>query len=175
MLKYKELHGNMEVPYYAFVVFSSNDWPEKTWGMQLGSTVSIIRSKGVFVRDDADWRKWFEEQGFVFDVCEQQWENVVVPALLKFKELHGNMDVPVRFTVPSSDGDWPGEIRCMRLGRSLGRIRSQGIFVRDDADRKQWLEEQSSVWKMRLRHAEKVRTAAGFYGRYRHGAAEVGC
>ena len=51
---------------------------------------------------------------------------MIVPALLKYKELHGDdMLVPVpSFAVPSSEA-WPKEVWGMRLGRAVNNIRSK--------------------------------------------------
>ena len=101
LLKYKELHGDMHVP-QGFVVPSSEAWPEKMWEMRLGKTVRSIRSSGYFVRDDPGRRQWLEENGFVFDVRELQWE-AAKHALATYKEPHGDIHVRRAFVVPSSE------------------------------------------------------------------------
>ena len=65
MATYKEVHGNLEVP-YVFVVPSSAPWAEETWGMRLGGAVSMIRSLGHYLRgeDAAERRAWLDEMGF---------------------------------------------------------------------------------------------------------------
>jgi hypothetical protein len=61
---YKEVHGDLLIP-KAFVVPSSGPWAEETWGMNLGSIVSMIRSQGRYLSDDKPERKeWLDEMGF---------------------------------------------------------------------------------------------------------------
>ena len=52
-----------------------------------------------------------------------EMDNVIVPALLKYKEVHGHMHVPFRFVVPS-DEQWPQEMWEMMLGKMVSEIRS---------------------------------------------------
>jgi len=170
LLKYKELHGHMRVP-QGFVVPSSEPWPEKMWEMNLGSTVNRIRSHGAFVGDDPERRQWLEENGFVFDVLELQWEAARC-ALATYKEVHGDMDVPRDFVVPSCE-PWAEEIWEMKLGNTVHRIRSKGTFVRDDPERRQVLDDMGFVWKVNASTAEKNRDAAAYYGRVRRGAVAV--
>ena len=47
---YKELHGDLKVP-YDFVVPSEAPWPEDAWGIKLGSRVVTIRSHKIYVKD----------------------------------------------------------------------------------------------------------------------------
>jgi hypothetical protein len=43
LLTYKKVYGDLEVP-YIFEVPPSEPWPEHLWGVELGATVSRIRS-----------------------------------------------------------------------------------------------------------------------------------
>ena len=44
-----------------------------------------------------------DDSGFAWCTNEWKWENNVVPAVLKYKQLHGDMRVPKDFVVPSSE------------------------------------------------------------------------
>ena len=171
LLQYKELEGDMNVP-QSFVVPSDGDWPEEMWGEKLGNTVSMIRTCGQYVRGDEERKQWLEDNGFEFDMHKLSWEKARL-ALLQYKELEGDMNVPFRFVVPS-DGDWPEEMWGKKLGKSVNMIRTCGQYVRDDEERRQWLEEQGFVWKVRMSTAERVRAAAQHYGRVRRGALKRG-
>ena len=163
---YKELRGDMYVP-HRFVVPSDELWPEQMWEMKLGRTVDSIRSQGAFVRDDPGRRQWLEDNGFVFDVHEIEWEAARC-ALATYKELRGDMHAPHRFGVPLGE-PWPEQMWEMPLGRMVGSIRSQGSFVGDDPERRQVLDDMSFVWKVRASSAERNRDAAAHYGRVRRG------
>ena len=62
----------------------------------------------------------------------------------------------------------------MKLGNTVNMIRSKGIFVCDDPERRQVLDDMGFVWnEMRQSAAEKNRDAAAHYGRVRSGAVAV--
>lgn len=42
--------------------------------------------------------------------------DVVLTALLRYKELHGDLIISQRFTVPSDSADWPQAVWNMKLG-----------------------------------------------------------
>jgi len=50
------------------VVPSGEPWPEEMWGMNLGTTVSMIRSKDCFVCDDPERRQVLDDMSFVWKV-----------------------------------------------------------------------------------------------------------
>ena len=67
LLNYKELHGDMLVS-SRFVVSSGEPWPGEMWEMKLGITVSMIRSKGTFLRANPERRQVLDNMGFVWKV-----------------------------------------------------------------------------------------------------------
>ena len=152
---YKEVHGDMQVP-YAFVVPLSAPWAEETWGMRLGETVRNIRSQGQYLKgeDAAERRAWLDEMGFVWDEYERRWEDAK-SALAMYKQVHGNMLVPVAFVVPSS-APWADETWGMRLGSVVSRIRSDGVYLKgeDAAERRAWLDGMGFRWRARSAAAD---------------------
>ena len=44
LLRYKEMHGHMLMPRSFIIPRDDELWPEETWGMKLGKSVSRIRS-----------------------------------------------------------------------------------------------------------------------------------
>jgi hypothetical protein len=109
---YKQLHGDLEVP-QSFVVPESEEWREEMWGKELGNTVSSIRTQDYFVRDSQERMQWSEEAGFRFETADcnsqpandEQWEKKVLPAITTYKQVHGDLQVPSEYVVPSS-GEW---------------------------------------------------------------------
>jgi hypothetical protein len=83
--------------------------------MKLGHTVVNIRAYEVFVKDEPERREWLDSIGFVWDEHEHRWKEQVQPALLAYREVHGNLRVPVSFAVPS-EAPWPEACWEMKPG-----------------------------------------------------------
>jgi hypothetical protein len=162
LVTYKEEHGDLNVP-VAFVIPSSAPWAEETWGLRLGSIVHTIRVQGIYLSDDKPERKeWLDEIGFVWDDFERRWE-ATHTALTVYKEVNGNLNVPVAFVIPSS-APWAEETWGMKLGRIVNTIRDRGAFLRDDKpERKEWLDEIGFVWDDLERRWEVAQTALTVY------------
>jgi virulence-associated protein VapD len=133
LLTYKDLKGYMLVP-VSFVVPNDDDtWPIETWGMKLGGVVMSIRNNNAY----ADHRQRLESIGF--DYTDQSLDygyDVIEPALLTYKDLKGDMLVPVSFVVPNDDDTWPIETWGMKLGRIVSDVRNNNAY----ADHRQRLE-----------------------------------
>jgi hypothetical protein len=169
LLAYQELHGDLEVP-QAFVVPSEVPWPEEAWGMKLGSRVSDIRQQEHFVKHHPERRAELDTLGFVWDDLERRWEEVRA-ALLAYKEVHGGLQVPKSFVVPS-EAPWPEEAWGVPLGRRVNKIRSQENYVKDHPERRAELDALGFVWDEFERRWEKVRAALSAYQQV-HGDLEV--
>ena len=150
LMMYKEVHGDLEVS-KAFVVPSSAPWAEETWGMRLGNVVRDIRIKGIYLKgeDAAKRRAWLDEMGFVWDDHERRWEDTR-SAMATYKEVHGDLEVPYVFVVPSS-APWAEETWGMRLGKAVNNIRAQDYYLKgeDAAERRAWLDEMGFRWRVR--------------------------
>ena len=83
--------------------------------------------------------------GFVWDDLERRWE-LVRDALAVYKELHGDLEVPNAFVVPSAV-PWPAEAWGLKLGHSVGRIRSKEIFVKAQPERRWELDAMGFRWR----------------------------
>jgi hypothetical protein len=138
-MAYKNAHGDLNIA-KSFVVPSENPWPEKSWKLKLGTVISGIRSFGIFVKIDPGRRQWLEDEGFVFDVMKEKWEDAQ-RALEQYRDVHGDFDIPRSYKVPIEE-PWPEGMRGMTLGTMANKIRCQGQYVRDNPERKQWLEER---------------------------------
>jgi hypothetical protein len=167
LLTYKEINGDLEVP-YAFEVPPSKPWPEHLWGMKLGETVSSIRSKGNYVRNDQERRQWLDSIGFEWDDFERQWQSAQ-QAFETYLQEYGDLVVKQSFVVPSCS-PWPEKVWGMRLGWLVNDIRSKSAFMDGYPERRQWLEDRGFLFKVKPSSAEQVRLAAAHYGRQRIGA-----
>jgi hypothetical protein len=103
-----------------------------------------------------------EEIGFAWCKNEERWEKVVVPALLTYKEINGDLEVPRTFEVPPSS-PWPEHLWGMKLGMTVHRIRSAEYFVRNDPERRQWLDSTGFVWDEFERQWEMTQEAFETY------------
>ena len=119
--------------------------------MRLGKTVDTIRSQGIYLKGEnaAERRAWLDEMGFVWDDHERRWEEAK-SALTTYKEVHGDLLVPVAFVVPSS-APWAEETWGMRLGETVSNIRTHGQYLKgeDAAERRAWLEQMGFRWRAR--------------------------
>jgi hypothetical protein len=165
---YLQEHGDLAVK-GRFVVPSCSSWPEKLWGMRLGKTVSSMRSKGYFVDDNPERREWLEARDFRFETAvvdntenDRRWEKEVVPALLTYKEVYRDLEVPNVFEVPPSKL-WPELLWGMKLGATVRDIRSSETYVRNDPERRQWLDSKGFEWDEFERQWESTQEAFETY------------
>jgi hypothetical protein len=89
--------------------------------MKLGARVSKIRHQEHYVKDHPERRAELDALGFVWDDLERRWEEEHV-ALLAYHEMHGDLQMPRAFVVPS-EAPWPEETWGMMLGRRVDQIR----------------------------------------------------
>lgn len=124
---YKALHGHLNVPKSFIVPFNDlTNWTDaQLWGMHLGELVSTIRSKNndssPFPLDEL--KPWLKKNGFVWNVTDHRFENVIKPALKHYMSIHGNLDVPKSFEIGLFDENWPEATRGLKLGRVCSQIR----------------------------------------------------
>ena len=71
--------------------------------------------------------------GFIWDFFEEKWQQIL-DSLHVYKELHGNLEVPQDFAVPS-EAPWPKDAWGMKLGSRVNTIRSSEQYVKDRPDR----------------------------------------
>jgi hypothetical protein len=91
-------------------------------------------------------------------VNDEQWEKKVLPAITTYKQVHGDLQVPFEYVVPSG-GEWDPGLWNMRLGTAVNHIRTNSTFVRERPDRQKQLEELGFVWDEMERQWEVVKGA----------------
>ena len=147
---YKKVEGNLNVP-SNFIVPNYDPWPEPTRGMPLGKKIPGIRSKA-FLKANPQASVKLEKLGFECDgkvAANDARFNTVYLALVRYKELNGDLLVPQPFIVPEGDNDWDEELWGLRLGARVNAIRSQGTFVKSNESRKQLLDDLGFEWKLK--------------------------
>jgi hypothetical protein len=143
LYEYQEIYGDMAVPLNFIVpldgtqmtpdnTVSNNYWPEDTRGIRLGRTVSMIRYGRSYVEHKDELRK----MGFDFTPRPKaNYGNyeLTKSLLLKYKEMYGNLDVDVKFTVPGDVpgwlSEWPQNMHGSKLGKLVSSIRSGKLFL----------------------------------------------
>jgi hypothetical protein len=164
LLKYKEIYGNMLVTGTFIIPTNSSDFPEEFWEMRLGGTVSHIRSQNGYAEHKDELIALgfdFEYQNFIFDE--------VMTALLRFKQIHGDLLVPMRYVISPDDTDYPEEVRGMKLGSCVNYIRSGGHL-----QKKEELLAIGFVYVVRKRFDyETVRIATFKYRELHHGSTKI--
>lgn len=97
LLAYKKIHGDVHVPQLFIVPKDDAKYPSHVWGMRLGLTLNQIRRDGQYVKNKPGRRKYLDSIGFVWDVHQYKWDELIVPALLKYKSLYNDLLVPRAF------------------------------------------------------------------------------
>lgn len=149
---YKEKFGNVNVP-ASFVVPVTGDeiadWPEHTRGLPLGGKISTVRSKA-YLKNKPEQREKLLALGLELDgkvAANSARYKLVYDALVRYKEIFGDLYVPQPFVVPQKTEDWPEDMWGLRLGARVNAIRSQGTFVNTEPSRKEELTALGFVWE----------------------------
>ncbi|OQS04350.1 hypothetical protein THRCLA_03401 [Thraustotheca clavata] len=118
---YKELYGNLNVP-YGFIVPSHDDkgvWPKETWGMKLGHAVHNIRQN---TKELSTSRKdQLNSIDFVWSSSVLSID-IKLLALQVYYRLYGHLNVPTGFRVPKDDMKWPKKTWQLQLADIIDEI-----------------------------------------------------
>lgn len=110
-----------------FVVPSSPPWPEATWGLKLGQRMEEIRERDKAFFDNEGREQRLVEIGVLVgdaNILSKARFDVIFNALVVYKTLVGDLDIPSTFTVPSQL-PWPEETWGLKLGTRVASMRSQ--------------------------------------------------
>jgi hypothetical protein len=126
LLQYREINGDMFVPFRFIVPDKSEKWASNTWGMELGDVVRKIRC-GEFLKDK---REELGAIGFVFESQKVGYSyEFVKSALTIYKEVYNYMLIPKDFCIPENSTLWPEEFWGMELGLTASDIKNRGYFT----------------------------------------------
>ena len=140
--------GILDMP-PSYVVPDCDPWPESTRGLPLGKLVPTVTSRS-YLKNNPEAGGMLSKLGFRMDAKSASNDiryQKVYDALVRYKELYGDLLVPQPFTVPENSDDWPESTWGLRLGARVNAIRSQGTFVKSDPLRKEELDELGFVWE----------------------------
>ena len=82
--------------------------------------------------------------GFIWNINEEHWQRIL-KSLQVYKEVHGNLEVPQEFVVPS-EAPWPEDAWGMYLGHRVYGIRNREMYVKDRPDRVAELNRMGFIW-----------------------------
>ncbi|EGZ28284.1 hypothetical protein PHYSODRAFT_467675 [Phytophthora sojae] len=132
---FQRLHGHYAVP-LRFTVPSGHhpeagQWPEELQGMKLGTAISrflkaCASAKKPSKRRGLDEVRMQLQQLGLPDVEDWKrflWDEVTVPALQTYQSIHGDLLMPVSFTVPEGDEAWPRSTWGYKLGYWTSELR----------------------------------------------------
>lgn len=125
---YRELHGHCNVQPSQFrVPESGGGWPAETRGFALGAAIRYFRWANNAERLPEAKRAALDRAGFVWDVYEWRWAELVLPALRHWTSIHGTASFPkVHDTIPTNPNDphWGGTpFAGLKLGVYCQHIR----------------------------------------------------
>ncbi len=123
LVRYKEVHDDCNVP---------KDWHENP---KLGSWVDMQRQLRKNERLSPEFTKRLEEQGFVWEPSDEKWETMF-SQLLRYRDVHGDCNVPAKWSEDPKLGNWVGTQRTLR---KVGRLSEERI---------QRLDEIGFVWDL---------------------------
>ena len=142
---YVEHHRTALIPAGFVVPNDSPECPREHHGMALGKEAKGYRKQFLDQTMPLEDVRVLEDIGFAWERSEYQWSHVVVPALMAYKKVHGDVNVAKSFVVPAED-PWPNKSWGVRLGAIVSQIRSSGYFIGDHPGRRQWLEHEGFVF-----------------------------
>jgi hypothetical protein len=133
LLRYRELNGDMFVPFRFVVPHQDSRWPESTWSLKLGNLVRKIRA-GEILNEKSEIDDLLSI-GFEFESQRKAFSyELIRSALIQYKEIYGYLLIPGDFKVPSNTGLWPESVWGLHLGAAASSIREKGFFTERKKD-----------------------------------------
>ena len=127
--RYYTLFGDINIPYSYCIPDESVEWPEAVWGMAIGYTVSMMRLSGHY----KNLKDQLVDEGYQFTddrAPPNEYrifpDELVKSAIIRFHEINGNLDIPIKMVVQKDDKDWPEIMWNLPLGMIYFRIRKRG-------------------------------------------------
>ena len=133
LLRYRELNGDMFVPFRFVIPHEDSRWPESTWSLKLGSLVRKIRAGEILnAKSDKDD---LLSIGFEFESQRKAFSyDLIRSALIQYKEIYGYLLIPGDFKVPSNTELWPESVWGLQLGAAASSISEKGFFTEKKKD-----------------------------------------
>ncbi|GMF37568.1 unnamed protein product [Phytophthora fragariaefolia] len=128
---FQRLHGHCAVPLRFTVPSDTDQWPEELRGMKLGTTISRFlkacasAKKPSRCQNLGKVKSQLQQLGLpdVEDWKRFLWVEVTVPAMQTYRSMHGDLLMPVSFSVPEGDDTWPRSTWGYKLGYWTSELR----------------------------------------------------
>jgi hypothetical protein len=153
---YKDTYGDLSI-HYRFKVPKKDPWPKSTRGFELGKRLSQLVTNDDFLKNYPQEILQLKQIGFDPYVTKliDAWD-VVFSALKTYKEIYGNLIIPTKFVVPSTE-PWPRHTHGCPLGIRVSTIRSRGSYTLMHPERKNSLDDIGFIWSAKEYRKEKVK------------------
>ena len=147
------------MPRQDFVVPSEHPWPKQMWNKSLSNrTLQLRHRKAILSNAQIES---LNSIGFIWNVNDTHWHDNILPSLKRYREIHGNLDIPRSFLVPSCDS-WPQEMHGRSLGDVIIRLRTEKHGL--PAHQLEALEDLGMIWNHRTyRFTSKILPAIQAY------------
>lgn len=121
---YHKVYGNTLIPKTFVVPDVSPQWPSHLLGFELGKIADGLRTKYRHGRLTEEQTKKLDAVDFAWSFNEYKWYRQILPALVTYGKLFGDMLVPRNFVVPANP-DWPRAAWGRSLGKTVNNIRNR--------------------------------------------------
>ena len=158
---YKKIFGHIVVPVLPpFIIPSEKPWNEKVWGMNL--TVRVQNWRNTRNNLSRQVVHALNERNFIWDIREETFQAITIPALIKYQEMKGNLLVPQTFHVPAN-AYWPVIAHGFPLGPTVRTMRSQ---KGNNTTRDELLTNMGFIWDpIRSQFEKMIMPACQIYAR----------
>ena len=119
---YKDLYGNVSVPRSYVISGDMKGFPD---GLKLGLKAATLRTMKQTLSDETIKR--LEALDFRWRPSADNY-NQFLNALLIYKQVNGNLDIPRHFKVPKDDDTYPPELWDMKLGFKVANVRNRNDY-----------------------------------------------
>ncbi|KDO31160.1 hypothetical protein SPRG_04300 [Saprolegnia parasitica CBS 223.65] len=139
--RYKELYGDVSIPYGFQVPADDPMWPKDLHKVALGRVAHELRVNAASL--SVVRRSQLSALGFIWDVEELQWR-IWHKALRTFYRLYDHVEVPFEFNVPDKNPAWTPDCWTEKLGAVVAALRQESHVLTDE--RKAQLDALGFVW-----------------------------
>ena len=122
---YKDLYGDVNVPRSFVISDDMKGFPEQSHGLKLGLKAATLRTMKHTLSDETIER--LEALDFRWRPSADNY-NQFLNALLIYKQVNGNLDIPRMYTIPRNDDTYPCELWDMKLGFKVANVRNRNDY-----------------------------------------------
>lgn len=121
---YKKKFGTFQIPYSYTIPKDDKDYPARARGIPLGHLVANIIHRKDYLKHHDELRR----MGVSLLPRYEYKFNLYFEAIQRYKEIYGNLSVPVTYVIPEDSDKFPPHMWGKKLGRVVRNIRTRGDF-----------------------------------------------